>query len=594
MELRTVDPRKLKTNPNNPRRTAASPQADAQMLASIIDRGILQPPLVRITGTTAKGVDVLTIDAGHRRVAAAIKAGLKEILVLVEDTTDAEAIADPMNAITENLVRAEMGPVDRWRAMESLAGAGWTDDAIATALSLTARNIAQLRLLARISQPMLDRMAQGDMPREQELRTIANADVDEQLSAWKANKPKRNEQADWPSLARALSKQALSATTAKFGPDEAAAFGIVWTEDLFAPADQDSRTTTQVDAFMEAQMAWLEANLPPNGTIITANEWGAPNLPKGAFHHYGEPRENDLIGHCLDGRTGGIRTFVYALPEARSQDDSDERSGETAVAPKTRPDVTAKGMAMIGDYRTDALHKALQERPIDDQQLIGLLVLALGARNVDVKSGVTGRTYGSERPRIAERLTDAGGLTTDPDTLRQAARDMLVEVLSCRENHSASGIGARHAGAAIVADQYLPSMATNEFLPCLSKVALERAATASELNAGPRAKDTRALIADRFKEAIWIYPAARFEPTAAELEARSNPASIVGAGHFVAPAISEDDDESGVDDGPTDESYDAVPGNADTHSKRIQNDGMNDAAMPVQPTSDIATRAATA
>ena len=35
MELRTVDPRTLKLNPNNPRRTKAEKFSDAQMLASI-------------------------------------------------------------------------------------------------------------------------------------------------------------------------------------------------------------------------------------------------------------------------------------------------------------------------------------------------------------------------------------------------------------------------------------------------------------------------------------------------------------------------------------------------------------------------------
>lgn len=329
MELRTVDPRKLKANPNNPRRTAASPQADAQMLASVQERGIIQPPLVRITGTTAKGADVLTIDAGHRRVAAAVKAGLKEMLVLVEDTTETTATNDPMNAIVENLVRAEMGPVDRWRAMESLAGAGWTDEAIAGALNLTARNIAQLRLLARICPPMLDRMAQGDMPRETELRTIASAGTDEQLSVWKANKPKRNERADWHGIAGALTKRTLRATAAKFGPDEAAAFGIVWTEDLFAPADEDSRTTTQVDAFMEAQQAWLEANLPGNGTIIGVDEWDRPLLPKGAMRLWGEPGENGKIGHYVDTRSGDIRTVVYAVPDRAPKADAEDGTGET-------------------------------------------------------------------------------------------------------------------------------------------------------------------------------------------------------------------------------------------------------------------------
>lgn len=124
-----------------------------------------------------------------------------------------------------------------------------------------------------------------------------------------------------------------------------------------------------------------------------------------------------------------------------------------------------------------------------------------------------------------------GVLTTDPATLRQAARDVLVEVLSCRENHSDSGVGARIAGAAVVADDYLPSMATDEFLPCLSKGALERAARASDLAPGPRAKDTRAVIAERFKEETWVYPGARFALTPAELDKR--------------PAVVTDDDRAG-------------------------------------------------
>ena len=545
MELRTVDPRKLKANPNNPRQTAASPQADAQLLASVQARGIIQPPLVKVTGTTGKNVGVLTIDAGHRRVVAAIKAGLKEILVLVGDAAEAQALLDPMNAITENLVRAEMGPVDRWRAMESLAGAGYTDDAIAVALGLTPRNIAQLRLLARICQPMLDRMAQGDMPNERELRTIASAETEEQLAVWKKNKPKRTEQTSWYMMAEGLTKRKLSVKQAKFGADEAAAFGIIWTEDLFAPADEDSRTTTQVDAFLEAQQAWLEANLPENGTVLAIDSYGRPVLPKGAVEHYGRTADGDRLGHYVNGNTGEVRTVTYAMPEKRTP--ARVEPDGVMPAPKARPDVTAKGIAMIGDLRTDALHQALRERPIDDQQLVSFLVLALGSRNVEVKSGVNGRGLRNDCARIAERLMQDGVLTTDPDTLRQAARDMLVEVLSCRDNHSASGMGARHAGSVIAADAFLPTMATEAFLPCVSKTALERAALASEVEPGPRAKDTRAALAARFKDQTWIYPAARFAPSPAELEARRNPSSIVAGGHYAAPlntGVGEDDGES--------------------------------------------------
>ena len=45
-ELRSVDPRTLQLNPNNPRRTPVSPAMDEQLVASIKAVGIFQPPSV--------------------------------------------------------------------------------------------------------------------------------------------------------------------------------------------------------------------------------------------------------------------------------------------------------------------------------------------------------------------------------------------------------------------------------------------------------------------------------------------------------------------------------------------------------------------
>jgi ParB family chromosome partitioning protein len=62
MDLRIVDPRKLKANPHNPRRTKASPEADAQLAANIKAIGLIQPPRVKEVG---KKLEVI---AGDRRV----------------------------------------------------------------------------------------------------------------------------------------------------------------------------------------------------------------------------------------------------------------------------------------------------------------------------------------------------------------------------------------------------------------------------------------------------------------------------------------------------------------------------------------------
>ena len=583
MELRTVDPRKLKANPNNPRRVKAPAHEDAQLVASIKTLGLIQPPLVLETGKK------LTIIAGHRRVAAAIEAGLAAIPVLVQDEADGQH--DPMRSISENLIRAEMNPVDRWRSMEALAGAGWSESAIATALGMTPRTIAQLRLLAHITPAMLDQMARGDMPQTKDLPVIAAASQEEQAAVWKANKPKRDEKAHWSSIVHALTKHRLYARDASFGEDEATAFGIVWEEDLFAPADIDSRSTTQFDAYFGAQQAWLEANLPDGGSIALVDDCGRVLLPKGAQERWtSKPAPGDLIACAVDPRTGKIRQTVYEIPQRERRHPAEDGAGPRT--PSTRPAVTQKGQAVIGDMRTEALHQGLRELPIEDDRLIGLLVLALAGKNVDVRSGVGGRSMASyqERPRIAATLTEGGVLTRDPDALRQAARAMLVEVLSCRENHSSSGLPARYAGAAIGADALLPNMATDDFLPCLSKAAITAAATAEGVTPGARAKDTRAALIQHFGGLTYVYPDARFAPREEEL---SRPAALQEDESDAAPDTGEaraaDEEGDDVDtlsgDGDGDEDRDGREDGGDAASEQ-DGEGLQGPAILPRPISD--------
>jgi ParB family transcriptional regulator, chromosome partitioning protein len=50
MELRSVDPRSLKENPDNPRKIAPDAISDQALAANIKAIGILQPPVVRQHG----------------------------------------------------------------------------------------------------------------------------------------------------------------------------------------------------------------------------------------------------------------------------------------------------------------------------------------------------------------------------------------------------------------------------------------------------------------------------------------------------------------------------------------------------------------
>ncbi|TIU90827.1 MAG: plasmid partitioning protein, partial [Mesorhizobium sp.] len=324
-----------------------------------------------------------------RRVRQAVAAGLEEIAVLViERAEDGGA----MRSLAETLAHEQLNPVDQWRAIERLVALGWTEEAIALALALPVRQIRKLRLLANVLPAMLDQMAKGDMPNEQQLRTMASASLDEQKEVWKKHKPsKADPQVSWWSVAQGLTKRRMYARDASFGDDLAHAYGIAWVEDMFAPADEDSRYTTDVEAFLGAQQEWMANTLPKRGVIAEAGQWGEPKLPPKAERVYGKPSKSDHTAMYLD-RDGKVQSVAYRMPAAKNPKGKNGADGEAdgddiVVAAKPRPDMTRKGIEMIGDLRTDALHEALSRAPIEDDTLMALLVLAFAGQNVTVASG---------------------------------------------------------------------------------------------------------------------------------------------------------------------------------------------------------------
>ena len=547
MQIMKVDPRALKENPDRMRQSKSSPQADALMLATIKAVGIVQPPVV---APEMDGGNGYIIDAGHRRVRLAIAAGLEEIDILVVDAANDNGA---MRSMVENSVREALNPVDQWRGIERLVALGWTEEAIAVALALPVRQIRKLRLLANVLPAMLEQMALGDMPNEQQLRVIAAAGQVDQKEVWKAHKPKKGDTAPWWQIANALTKKRMYARDASFGDDLAQAYGIEWVEDLFAPADQDGRYTTNVEGFLGAQHEWMTSNLPKRGGIVEVNSWGQPELPKKASQVYGKPSKSDHAAMYLD-RDGKVQTVHYRMPEAAKPNGAGgdgsvggTDDGEAIATPKVRPDVTQKGHDMIGDFRTDALHDALGRAPIEDDMLMALMVLAFAGQNVRVDSGADGTFYGGRRfsRPVVGLFDEHGKLAFDQDTLRVAVRSVLIDVLSCRRGMSNSGMVSRIAGDAIGADEFLPNMGSEDFLLCLSRQALE--ASCAEASVQPRqtVRETRAALVEHFAHEHFVHPSGRFAPPADELLEwiRAGAATdVIGAG-------SRNDEDEADEDG---------------------------------------------
>jgi hypothetical protein len=438
-----------------------------------------------------------------------------------------------------------MSSVDIWRSIEKLEALGWNEQAIADALALPLRTIRRLKLLAHLPASMLDVIAAGSNPSEQQLRTIAGASPQEQMQVWKKHKPKKGStDVEWFRIAAVLEKRRIPFSAAKFGDDLARAYGIVWEDDLFAPAGEDGRYTTNVDGFFGAQEEWMRDNMPERAVVAKVDQYGRPELPKKAEPVYGKPGKGDAVAYYVDQRTGEVKTVAYRMPEPKKTtkpakggkaDETGEASDTTTadvVPARTRADISQLGIGMIGGFRTDALHQALTDMPIEDDTLLGLLILAFGAKNLSVQSAAN--VSGLDRRAICETITEGGVLTADLGLLRQAARKMLVGVLSCQENVFDSGVVARIAGVTVGADTLLPNMATDDFLKCLSKSAIEKVATAEGVRVEVRGKDTRARVVERFKTGRYIHPEARFALSEAELAKAREPsrgAYVPGAGN---------------------------------------------------------------
>lgn len=130
------------------RQVRHDPVADEWLVASIRERGVLQPIVV-----TEPEPDRFVVLAGHRRTLAAIEAGLASVPVsVVRGRTEADRIADQL---AENDHRATLPATDRAAAYEQLALIGLSVDDIARMTATPAAEVEQLRAIAR-SKPITE------------------------------------------------------------------------------------------------------------------------------------------------------------------------------------------------------------------------------------------------------------------------------------------------------------------------------------------------------------------------------------------------------------------------------------------------------
>jgi ParB family chromosome partitioning protein len=166
----------------------------------------------------------------------------------------------------------------------------------------------------------------------------------------------------------------------------------------------------------------MDTHMPKNGVWLEVDDYGQAKLPPSAHRTWTKPKKGGNIGFAIHPRDGTIHEVVFRIPEPEVKKGSDRSrpDGDGAPPPKkTRPEITHKGNEIIGALRTEALVKSLEVNDCDDTTLIGLLVLALTAKNVAIQ---TDDYIRPARTDLVQSIAEGGRLSQDAERMRVVAR----------------------------------------------------------------------------------------------------------------------------------------------------------------------------
>ena len=175
----------ISPNPRQPR-TVFDDDALNELIASIKEIGILQPPVVR---RVSEGRYELIM--GERRLRAAKAAGLTTIPVIIRQTPDNELLRE---ALIENIHRSQLNPLEEAAAYAGLLNDfGCTHDELATKLGRSRPLISNMLRLLNLPPTVQRKVAAGvisagharallGLSDEKEIEKLANRIVAEGLS----------------------------------------------------------------------------------------------------------------------------------------------------------------------------------------------------------------------------------------------------------------------------------------------------------------------------------------------------------------------------------------------------------------------------
>jgi ParB family chromosome partitioning protein len=165
--IELIDP-----NPHQPRQVMGDL---AELIASIAEKGIIEPLVVRQRG------DRFQIIAGERRYQAAVRAGLRELPVVIREVDDTEVIE---LALIENLQRKDLTPFEEAEALQGLAErCAYTHEDLARRLGKSRTSITESLALNNMPAAVRNLCRLADISTKSLLLQVVRQETPEKMTA---------------------------------------------------------------------------------------------------------------------------------------------------------------------------------------------------------------------------------------------------------------------------------------------------------------------------------------------------------------------------------------------------------------------------
>jgi ParB family chromosome partitioning protein len=146
----------LRPNPHQPRRMFDAEEMKG-LTASIVEKGVLQPILVRPTGTA----DLYEIVAGERRWRAAQAAKLHEVPVIIRSFSDVQSLEI---AIIENVQRADLNAIEEAAAYSELMDKfRYTQERVSEVVGKSRSHVANMLRLLKLPGSVKGLISEGKL-----------------------------------------------------------------------------------------------------------------------------------------------------------------------------------------------------------------------------------------------------------------------------------------------------------------------------------------------------------------------------------------------------------------------------------------------